>query len=637
MTRITIDFESRSRCDLKKCGVWKYAEDPSTEVLCIAWSGEDDVVHSHIFDQRQLPSTEFLKLLYAVEAGAIVNAHNATFEYLMWNRVMPRFVPSAPALHPSQLRCSMARALSCGLPAGLDNLAAAMNLPVKKDTEGYRLMLKMCKPNKKGEWVDSPEGRQRLALYCRQDVTVEASAEKYLPELSESEQQLWELTLRVNERGVPLDAESCTRAALAMREYSDELNARCRELSGVGGRQVAALLAELENRGIELESLDKNSVAKALELDDIDPVARELLELRQELGRASTSKLDRMIEMKCSDDRIRGNLRYHGAATGRWSGEGVQFQNLFRSTIKDTDTVLAAIHTDLLHELYESPAEAVASAVRGMIQTPHRFIDGDYSAIEARVLAWLTDDAAYALYRQNKDTYKVMAGKIFGIDPAAVTSDQRHVGKQAELGCGYGMGHKKFYATCVQYGIDMTPKLAKHTIEVYRNTHPNIVKFWYDTENAAISATENRGQVRRVGKTAWKRDGDWLKCRLPSGRLLRYYRPHVLPVEVPWGGTKGALHYTYTEKSRGTVGHTYGGALVENITQAVARDFMAGAMVRLEAEGFPIVLTVHDEILVESSTKSEAEFVRLMEQTPPWADGFPLKVGAWVGRRYRKG
>lgn len=637
--RYTIDFETFSECDLRKSGLWRYAEDPSTEVLCVAWKPEGGETLSQVFGYGVPLSPEFKTLIRDLHLGALINAHNSEFEAaILWSPAF-RKLCGGITVRPSQFRCSMARALACGLPAGLDNLAKGLGLPIAKDSDGYKLMLKACKPDKNGKRHDSLLIRQRLELYCQQDVNVEAACEEKLPELSPTEQAVWELTLKTNRRGVPLDIISCRLAADAMREYSERLDKRCRKLTnGIGGRQVGAMLKELHDRGLPIESLNKESVAKALESHDLTPEVRELLELRQESGKSSTAKLDRMLQMVCEDGRIRGNLRYHGASTGRWSGQGVQFQNLFRPTIKNVDLVFAALETDLLHELYSSPAEAVASSVRGMLcaEEGKVLVDGDFSAIEARVLAWLASDPGYEAFKKNLDTYKIMAGRIFNVSPDSVTGDQRTVGKTSELGCGYGMGHKKFLDTCIKYGIPMTLELAKTSVEVYRNAHQKIVQFWKDTEKAAVNATRNPHTVYPVGRVAWKRVGPWLMCRLPSGRLLRYYQPHVKSLETKWG-TKDTLHYTCTDKGKAFVDASYGGLLVENVTQGTARDFMCESMIRLENAGFPVILTVHDEVLCEvSEPGDEAEFVHIMEQTPAWAPGFPLKVGSWKNRRFRK-
>jgi DNA polymerase len=266
------------------------------------------------------------------------------------------------------------------------------------------------------------------------------------------------------------------------------------------------------------------------------------------------------------------------------------------------------------------------------------FHDADYSAIEARVLAYLAqDEKSLAAYREGIDVYKIMASKIYGCGTALITASQRQLGKQAVLGCGYGLGHKKFKLTCEGYGIAITPKLAEIAVNAYRENHPEVVNFWRNLEEACISAVQYPNSTFSCGYVAVKVVRDWLFIRLPSGRKLHYYKPHMAPVKTPWGEMKNALHYTCNVMGKGVVESTYGGALVENCTQAVARDIMAYAMLELDTAGFDIVLTVHDEILREMENADRAaEFVKIMESPPDWAKGIPLNVGTWIGQRYKK-
>lgn len=290
-----------------------------------------------------------------------------------------------------------------------------------------------------------------------------------------------------------------------------------------------------------------------------------------------------------------------------------------------------------------SVGEALANTLRNMIVPAKgfEFYDGDYSAIEARVLAWLAEEeTTLDAYRAGVDTYKLMACKIYSCDMPEVTDTRRQLGKKVELGCGYGMGHAKFHASCMDENLDVSEELAENAVKTYRASHKQIVGFWYAMESAAIKAMANKGLVTECNKIKFLFSGQYLLMRLPSGRRLYYYDPRVEIVETKKFGKRPVLSYLCEFQGKTIHETSYGGKLVENATQAVARDLMASAMLSLENEGYMVVLTVHDEILAEvplnSPRHSLDDFVRIMQRVPKWAEGMPLKVGAWKGPRYRK-
>lgn len=621
----TVDFETRSRCDLKKCGLWKYAEDPTTEILCMAWKQDHHPA-------RAWPGDDPTPLFEGIARGDLVHAHNAQFEFAIWP-----LLRSGVDLKITQMRDSMARACMVGLPSGLGALADAICAPVKKDRDGARLMMKMCKPDKKGNWVAGD--LCRLIEYCRVDVESEWACERMLPDLPPSEQRLWELTVEMNRRGLRCDLDRCRAAIHFLSRQTAQANAEISRLTGgtvSTAKQVAKLIGVIRDEGTNIKSLSKLDVSRAKPSTD---KAARLIDLRVGAAMSSVTKFERMISMACADGIIRGTTKYHGAGTGRWSGQGIQPHNFPRGTVKDVDTVIAALDCGILDTCYEYPGTALSSALRAMILPPtgDNFLAGDYSAIEARVLCWLAGEREFVqAYFRGEDTYVIMARKIYGTS-GDVTPAQRQLGKKAELGCGYGLGHKKFRESCDQDGITITADMAQRVVAQYREGHPNVVQFWRDTEEAALKAVQYPGRVNRVGKVAFKCSMPWLMIRLPSGRRLWYYRPRIVQAETPFGAVRDQLEYVSQYQGKAFQDRTYGGRIVENITQAVARDVMAAAMIRLEEAGYRCVLTVHDEILVDAQPgQTESEFNALMSGVPDWADGLPIKVGSWCGPRYRK-
>jgi DNA polymerase len=294
-----------------------------------------------------------------------------------------------------------------------------------------------------------------------------------------------------------------------------------------------------------------------------------------------------------------------------------------------------------LRLLYGNPMEVFSSNIRGCIipTKDHTLFCGDYAAIEARVLFWLAGhEEGLEAYREGRDLYREMATKIYRVKLDDVTPAQREVAKRAILGSGYGMGHKKFRETCALFGVDVSEALAETAVNAYRNTHIPVPELWKNIESAAIMAVLNKGKIYIKNQTAWWAENNFLWCQLPSGRRLAYARPSIRGKQTPWGESKRTLHHYGVNgiTKQWQEEHTYGGRLVENITQAVARDIMAEAMLRLDANGFQILLSVHDELLTEKKNGQLEQFKNLMEHLPEWANGLPIKTDVWTGERYRK-
>ena len=682
--RATIDFETRSACSLRKTGSWRYSLDPTTQIMCLAFrlpyweKGRTGLWHP-AFPQFGVKETEDLDdlgdLLEWVDDGGLVEAHNAWFERGIWlNILAPRH--GWPTIAHEQWRCSAAKAASHALPRGLDDVTLALRLRVKKDMEGSKVMKKMMKPRKprKAEklawekehgdtpmpllWHETKELFERLCDYCRVDVLAEEGVSEAVPDLNESETELYLLDQRMNERGFQLDSEAVDIALDLIAKESVILN---KELAKVTDGKVtkatqrAQMIAWFADEGLHLENSQKATLDEVMADTDADlsPKVRRGLELVRELGRSSTAKYQSMANWQCPDGRVRGGLLYHGASTGRWSGAGVQPHNFVKGTEKDMGTLWDIIKTRKRNIIQRaagkdgkgSVMEALANGLRGAIIAAEgsQLYVADFAAIEARVLLWAAEDEdALEVFRRKEDIYKAMAMDIYDISMEEVTGDQRQHGKQAVLGCGYQMGWTKFQATCAKYGIIIDDETAERIVTAYRAKFWRVVEMWTAQEETAIRATmAKKFKEIECGHVAWLRGDGYLYCELPSGRRLAYPQPEIRERETPWGKPKLSLTYCGVNPlsrkwQRQT---TYGGMIVENIIQGMARDLMAEAMLRCEQSGiYAPVLSVHDELIAEAKleTGDVKEFEDMMAECPPWATGCPIEAAGWAGTRYRK-
>ena len=664
MKKLTIDFETRSAAPIRKVGAARYAEDRTTEAICLAltWQGEEPVIwYSPAFrDGLTLPTVSDDTVRSMIKTADVIEAHNAQFEYFIWKYVMPRY--GFAMFDVKKLRCSAAKAATYGLPRSLEQACQVMKVRQQKAMEGSRLMMSLCRPRKalKAEmladpgwesklyWRGTPADFTRLGIYCMQDVRAEEDFSDSLPDLPEAEQQLWLLDLAINDRGVHVDAPATTAIVQCLETHSSALIRKFCQLTGGqvnSPRQREATLRHLIALGIQMDGLTANDVEAALASTE-NETARQILKIRQSLSKASTAKYKAFLEARNSDDRLRGMFMYHGAGTGRWTGKIVQPQNFPRGSFSDVDGAIRLFQAGDLEAVdlfYADPMVAAATCIRGMI-TPaegHDFICADYSAIEGRVLAWLAgEEDALNVYREGRDPYKVAAAAIYHTTADAVDKSQRQVGKVAELACGYQGGVNAFNRMAENYGVELPESEVKSIVEKWRANRPETVRYWAELERACFAAVSKPGAVYKYRNVKFTVRNGFLAVKLPSGRCLYYANPRIEQKEMSWGGMKAVVSYEgVNSMTRKWVrSYLYGGLLAENITQATARDVLVNGLFQVESRDYPVVLHVHDEAVAEvpETAGSVEEFEKLLCKTPVWAAGLPLKAEGWRGKRYKK-
>lgn len=648
MQDISIDFETRSTLDLNKVGVYRYVEESWTDIWCMAWAIGDGPV-SVWTPTEPLPT----ELLEHVASGASLRAWNAAFERIIWNRILVERY-AAPKLKRDRFVCTMAEAANVGLPRSLGYAAFVLGLKQQKDQEGRRLMLQMARPRKmvKGKpiWWDVEEKKLRLYDYCANDVETERGVVPHIPRMKERERSIYIMDQEMNDRGVFIDAPLVQAMKRTTKDALLLANEKIHELSEgmitsvMNHREVGAWV---RSAGLG-DNAAKSTITELLLDDGVQGVERSILEIRADSARTSISKLDSIGRTMCADGRVRGLLHYFGADTGRWAGRLVQPQNFPRGEVKNPEQYIPDI---MAGRRLENPMPICSSLLRGtFIPTPgHRFLVADYAQIEARVLAWMAEqDDLVKRFASGGKVYEVMASKITGLPVSEIGkgSEERWMGKQTELGCGYQMGWKKFQKkvrkdALEQLGrvIDVDDNEAKRIISVYRDDKDMIVTFWKTIEKAALNAVRYPGRMFWFGvdqKCAFVYIHRWLWMALPTGRSLAYFNPRV--VEGKYGP---AVNFDGRNSMTGRweTRQGYGGFWTENAVQALSRDLLADAMLRIREAGYKLVLTVHDEIVAEArnGTGSLQEFLGMMEQVPAWARGCPVAVEGFETERYKKG
>ena len=625
MTKIIhIDFETRSTTDIKS-GIENYSK--TAEVLCLAY-GET------LWTPDMQPPAS---LIEHVKNGGLIGAHNAMFEYVIWNNVcVPKY--GWPDIKLEQLRDTMAQCAMCNIPQSLDNASTALGLRERKDKRGVYLINHLCVPRKPTEgnpsiWFEEPELLQELYEYCLQDVKVESEIYDKLPKLSDYEQQVWEMTQRINLRGVPVDMALISQVNSMMDQHKAELEKQSMDLLGFSVTQAAKLTEYLGTDNVQAATIEE-------ELKTATGRRKEALILRKALSTTATAKFKKIPEIVCSDNTVKHTTIYHGAGTGRFASRGgLNTQNFSRPTI-DQGTALKVIQSNDLEFIRSmgEPMEFFSSVTRAIIHGD--FMDADFSSVENRVASWLAEDVkSLMLFKSGLDQYKDMATVMYHVDYKSVTKSQRQVAKSAVLGSMYGQGPKGYVSFAEGYGVKITLDEAEEIVAAYRTTYKKIVNLWYRMNDCAIEAVRTKKMVKVNKHLAFKTDANFLRLRLPSGRGLFFYKPKVESLETPWGEMKDVVTAmglnTYTRKFERI--KLIGSSLFQSAVQGTARDLLVNSMFTLEHWGVKIRNTIHDEILADRHPDIELDqFCDLMCGAPEWAEDLPLDAEGWVGDRYQK-
>lgn len=688
---IWLDTETFSLCDLAKCGAHRYAEDPSTEVMLFGYAIDD--APARVWDRTASKRVPDDLREACRRADAIFVAHNSAFDRaVLTAKVSPVFG------NVDRWQDTMIKAYSVSLPGSLGALSEVLGLPQDKakDKDGRRLVLKFCKPTTAGARrtrETDPEDWAHFVEYCRLDVEAMRATAGRIPSWNATPAlwREWRTDQRINDRGICLDTELIEAAVDAAKRAKDDGNERIAELTGgvvkTTGQRDEIMRYILETHGVELPDMSKATLENLLSDESLPEGARELIALRLQSAKASVQKFLALDRARCSDGRLRGTMQFMGASrTGRFAGRIFQPQNLPRGTMKpaQVETAIRAIKAGVAECLYDDVNSIISNCIRGAVTAPKgkKLVVADLSNIEGRVLAWLAGeewklDAFRAFDRgEGPDIYKATYGRTFGIDPEAVTKQQRQIGKVLELALGYEGGVGAFINFAVPYHVDLDAlaELTDKSIDkkyleqavrfwdfavekkitwglsrgaliacdaikrAWRESHPKVVELWRALGESAVAIAS--GGTKRVDinerlRVVSPRSG-WMTTVLPSGRGVCY--PGI---SVASDGHDDAVAYLGTNQRTRKWGKikTYSGALTENAVQSVARDVLMCGILNAEAAGYKVVMHVHDEIIAEvpDSPEFTAEgLAACMTRMPAWANGLPLAAAGFEAPRYRK-
>jgi len=691
-----IDFETRDEGGrLKDLGTSKYTQQREFTLLCLA---------SKVYGKKPtlwLPGDPFPDWAMNPDPKETWVAHNATFERLVWANYCVRVLgwDSVPL---SKWMCTAARCRAMGLPGSLEESARALGLPTQKDMEGHRLMLKYTKQRKvtktnPDKYHDDPTELKKVFDYCVTDVEVTEQIHDLTHELTDEEMRVWRINEMINDYGFQIDIKTCTRICqLITRSQERALD----ELVKITGGKIKTngpqgYIDYLDR--LDLPNMQAPTVAEALEREDLTKIERRVLEIRQTLAQTAVKKFKRFINRVEDDGRIRGTHMYHTASTGRFSSHGVQTQNMKRGHADDLAIKVCAdaVHIgktldetiDLIEWQYGNVTDAVSNIVRGMIVAR----DGgylcpmDFSSIEARVSAWLANEQTMLdQFRADTEVYCIFASKLFDFEVTKKDKLERFIGKQCILGLSYGLGHFMFRENTLAIAknmgmtVDLSPEFCKEAVALYREEYAMIPQYWNDLETAAIEAVKHPGKITEAGMIRFGMErfkgNEWLRCKLPSGRIIRYPSPRVVKMwpsyvkrsertaENEWkkkytltflAVVKGQNRrekiirlpdeeYLWQKDSPYYTAHwqrlsTWGGTLLENVTQGLSRDYLTHSMDEARKQRFAVSLHVHDEIVADVKQAHEVEKVRqVMLRKPEWGKLCPIDADGFVTKRYRK-
>ena len=641
---LSIDLESFSDVDLIKCGVYAYADSPAFEILLFAFSfdgGETQIID--LAQGEKLPA-EVEEAIFDVSVTK--TAYNANFERTCLSKYFGRYIP------PESWHCSAVQAAMLALPRSLEDVGRVLGLDEQKMKEGKELIRYFCVPCKPTKAnggrtrnlpCHAPEKWELFKTYCKRDVDVEKAIRRKLHNfpIPESEMELYRLDQRINDRGVLVDMGLVEQAIACERLHKEVVTKRAYELTGLENpNSVAQLKGWLGDKGMEAESLSKKAVADMIA--ETDGEVEELLRLRLLMAKTSVKKYEAMERSVCSDGRVHGMLMFCGAnRTSRWSGKIVQIQNLPKNYIPDLELARDLVKQGRFEDielLYDSTPNVLSELIRtAFIPKPGcRFVVADFSAIEARVLAWLSGEQwRLDVFTSHGKIYEASASSMFHVPMEEITkgSPLRQKGKLAELGLGFG-GAAGALISMGALDMGLTEEELPPLVAAWRKANPHITQFWWDVDAAAIKAVTEK-QKTKVGKIIFEYKSGILFITLPSGRRLSYVKPRMA---VNKFGRDGLTYEGISENKKWSRIETYGPKLVENIVQGTARDLLAEAMLRVEKKGYPIVMHCHDEIIAEvlEGIGSVDEMCEVMAVQPEWAEGLPLRADGYECSFYQK-
>jgi DNA polymerase len=659
---LSIDLETYSDVNLKKAGLYRYVQSPAFEILLFAYSF--DGAPTQVIDMAQGEKIP-LEVIHALtDPQCLKHAYNAAFEWYCLSKYMGAQLP------PSQWRDTMLHGLYAGYTAGLDATGRALGIPEDKQklTTGKALIRYFCVPCKptkanggrtRNYPHHDPEKWALFKTYNGQDVVAEMEIERRLSvfPVPDFVQKQWETDLLINARGVAVDMDFCEGALELGETIRAQLTDEAIQLSGLQNpnsvKQLARWLSA--ETGDDITTLRKETIKELLGRDNADHVQR-MLEIRQELGKTSTKKYDAIEAAVCDDRRVRGLLQFYGAnRTGRWAGRLVQVQNLPRTYTEPLEFARELVKgrkLDALRIVYGSPNDTLSQLIRtAFVAAPGNvLIDADFSAIEARVISWLADEEwRLEVFRTHGKIYEASASQMFGVPLERIKKGNpeyslRQRGKVAELALGYQGGVPAMRQMDTgKLLADLPDEEIKDIVDKWRNTNPKIRNLWYSFNDAAIRVIQNGGSLR-VRCCTFARECDCIRgttcmtISLPSGRKLYYVEPAV--GENRWGGPS-ITYMGVNDKNKWGRIETYGGKLVENVVQAIARDCLAQAIEHLEAAGLPVVFHIHDEVVIDTAAFDTNDamldkVVKIMSTPIPWAEGLPLGADGWVGAFFKK-
>lgn len=641
---LAIDIETYSDVDLISCGVYKYSSSPHFEILLIAYSVDDEETVCIDVANGEEPPKEFMEMLFDDTVTKI--AFNANFERTCFSNYYQH------SFRPEAWRCTAVQAAMLALPLSLEGVGAVLGLDKQKMTEGKELIKYFCNPCKATKSnggrtrnlpKDAPEKWRQFKTYCIRDVDVEKQIRQRLDKfpIPKREQEIYCLDQRINDRGIMVDRNLVNHAVACDLLYKETATARAYELTGLENpNSVSQLKLWLKEKGLEVDSLAKDTV-KDLSMKAGGDV-QEVLKLRLATSKTSVKKYEAIDRSVCAENRVHGLLQFYGAnRTGRWAGRLVQIHNLPQNHLPDLELARALVSEGRYEEVelfFESTPNVLSELIRTafVAKLGCRFIISDYSAIEARVLAWLAgEEWRLQVFETHGKIYEASASAMFHvpIEEITKTSPLRQKGKISELALGYG-GAVGALTSMGALKMGLTEEELPGLVSTWRSANPHITAFWWAVDEAAITAVRDK-KPSKVGRVSFEYKSGILFVTLPSGRKLSYVKPRMMLNKF---GREGLTYEGIGESKKWMRLETYGPKLVENIVQAASRDILAEAMLRLEKEGFDIVCHVHDEVVLEvPDGKSSVEEVNeIMAVNPVWTEGLPLKAAGFESPFYKK-